>query len=573
MQFKYLRGWRGMLDLLHILPQPPTFAPNVQVRSFFPYNLRQFEFMKDTIAMASISATFSFLFFIRLSVYATLVEDLNNLHPPPDFNSTITTNCLNNPSLRYCNSSPEDLNDIFKSTIVASHLCNESKNPNCVESFPKIDLKNKPKIVPLYLSFNFFWKYCPLTILTIDISNNSMKGSFPLEILQCTQIQVLDLSHNGLTGEVPIQSLFPLNNLTVLNLSYNHFSESKISDAYFFERFNASCVIQSGILPNHRNYTIKAVILLILFPISLILFVGCFGWLCFVRPDYLPRMFQRRHKFTPSMIESITNEFSRRNAVAKGEGVDIYRGSLGDGTEVRIEIYNDGISRDNRRKFVEECKVLVQFCHKNIVQVMGWCDNQRLRAIVTEWTDGETVEMWLSDTAPPWTHRLKVMKGVLDGMCYLEEQWPEVEYDLRTSSVLLSSNVEPLISRFKVGNRSNCAKKIYKVGMFLLEIIANRRPNEDFDEGEADFIQHIRRHYPGSLQKVIDERMKLSENMVNQAKNGIGLGLMCIDQSSTKHPSLSHIFNMISKAYESCLALPFQHHSEDSRRHNRVPSV
>ena len=415
--------------------------------------------------MASISETLLLFFSIILTLSramhsASVVEDLNNLKPPPDFNTTIRNNCVHNPSLRYCNSS--DLNEIFKSTIVASHLCNESRNPNCVETFPKIDLRSRPKIAPLYLSFSFFWKYCPLSILSIDLSNNSMKGSFPIDVLQCTQIQALDLSHNELTGDVPIHSFSPLTNLTLLNLSYNYFSESTMSDTEFFKRFNASSFIHSGLLPNQKKFTIKAIILLVGFPIFVILMVGCFWWLCFVRPDFLPRVFRRKNKFTLSMLKAATDGFSRENLVGKGEGVDMYRGVLRDGTQVRIEIYRDDISRESQRRFEEECKVLVQLSHENIVQVLGSCSRRKLRAIVTEWMEGENVEIWLSRSAPSWKHRLKILMGVVKGMCYLHEEWPEVGYDLRTSSVLLSDNLEPLISRFKVGDQSSSTRsKLY----------------------------------------------------------------------------------------------------------------
>ena len=285
-----------------------------------------------------------------------------------------------------------------------------------------------------------------------------MKGSFPIDVLHCTQIHALDLSHNGLTGDVPIHSFSPLTNLTLLNLSYNQFSESKISDTEFFKRFNASSFIHSGLLLDRKKFTIKVIILLVGFPIFVILMVGCFVWLCFIRPDFLPRVFRRKNKFTPSMLKAATDRFSRQNLVGKGEGVDIYKGVLRDGTQVRIEIYWDDISRESQRIFSEECKVLVQLSHKNIVRVLGWCSRRKLRAIVTEWMEGENVEIWLSGSAPTWKHRLKILMGVVKGMCYLQEEWPEVEYDLRTSSVLLSDNLEPLISRFKVGDQSSITR-------------------------------------------------------------------------------------------------------------------
>ncbi|WCJ20137.1 Leucine-rich repeat protein kinase family protein [Euphorbia peplus] len=502
---------------------------------------------------------------------ATVVEDLATLKPPPDFNTTIVTNCQHFPSLRYCNSSPMDLNEIFKFTIVASHLCNESKNPNCVQSFAKIDLRNRPKIVPLYLSYNFFWKYCPLSILSIDLSNNSLKGTFPTDLLSCAQIHALDLSLNALTGDVPIAAFSPLTNLTFLNLSFNLFMEGRVSDSYFFKRFNDSSFLHSGLIPSHHNYKLKAMLLLLGFPFCLIVMILCFGWVCIVRPDYLPKMLPiRKHTFTPAILKAATNHFSRKNLVVKTEAVSIYRGTLRDGSEVRVDIYRNNISREDQRKFTEECKVLVQLHHENIVRVVGWCGNRKLRAVVTEWTEGDNVEMWLKESFPSWKQRLKLLMKVVQGMCYLQEQWPEIGYDLRTNSVLLNTNMEPLISRFKIGHQNIYSKNIYKFGVFLLEMITNRRPQEEFERGEAGFIEYIRMTSSGNPQNVIDARMKLPESMLDQVKHGIDLGLMCTDESTSKLPSLDQIFNMVGRAYKSCLVSEMQSHRRTHRDRERT---
>lgn len=414
--------------------------------------------------MAYISEIIFVIFFaissisFQVTFTATVVDDLNNLQPPPEFNSTITRNCLSNPSLRYCNSTPIDLNEIFKSTIVASHLCNISNNTNCHESFPKIDLRGQPKTAPLYLSFAFFWKFCPLTILSIDLSNSSIKGNFPIDIFHCSQITNLDLSLNNLSGDVPIQNFSLLENLTFLNLSYNQFSESKISDKHFFERFNTSSFIHSGILPNHKEYTIKAVLLLVGFPFFVILVVIFFGWICFWRPDFLPKFLQRKHKFTYSILKAATDGFSETNLLKATGKVCIYKGILRDGTDVRIEIMFDIMSRENRRRFVEQAKVLVHLHHVNVVSMLGWCDNRRFRTIISEWTDSENVETWLENSAPSWKKRVKVMLGIAAGICYLHEGWPEVGYDLKTRNLLLSEDGEPLITKFKLDNHQSSAK-------------------------------------------------------------------------------------------------------------------
>ncbi|XP_062011486.1 probable LRR receptor-like serine/threonine-protein kinase At2g23950 [Rosa rugosa] len=533
--------------------------------------------------MASISATFVILLFtISFSVSATLsasvIDDLKRLKPPQDFNSTIMKNCLQNPSLRYCStSSPMDLDEIFKSTIVASHLCNESKNSNCIESFPKVDLRSRPNIAPLYLSFTFFWKYCPLSILSIDLSNASLKSNFPIDVLHCTQIQSLDMSHNELYGDVPIENFSALTNLTVLNLSYNHFSESKISDTLFFKKFNSSSFLHSGLIPDHQKFRIKAIVLLIGFPIFVILKVCCLWWLCFRRPDFLPRMFRRKHRFTPAILKAATNGFSRHNLMGKSASVDIYKGTLRDGTDVRIEVY----SSESHPQVIEECKVLVQLCHKNLANLLGWCDNRKLRAIVTEWMEGENLESWLLGSSfTPWNYRLRILMGIVEGMCYLQEQWPEVGYDLRTSSIMLCNySLDPKISRFKVGNQSSSSRRMYKFGVFLLEMMVNRRPQEEFERGEAGFIEYIRMHYPGNLEQLIDPKMELTQNTVDQAKQAISLGLMCTEVSSNRQPSLEQVFDIVSRAYQSCRVLASHHnhyhrrfHAERGKGHRRVQS-
>ncbi|KAK1370304.1 putative leucine-rich repeat receptor-like serine/threonine-protein kinase [Heracleum sosnowskyi] len=485
---------------------------------------------------------------------ASVVEDLNNLKPPPDFNLTIANNCQLNPSLRYCNATPNDLHAIFKSTIVASHLCRESRNPNCVDSFPKINLRDRPKIAPLYLSFSFFWKYCPLTIVVIDISHNDLKGEFPSDVFHCTQIRKLDLSHNELSGDVPIQSFSLLNNLTMLNLSYNYFSETKISDDQFLKRFNSSSFIHSGLLPDHKKLKIKVVLLVLCFPLLVILLVGFLSWLCFWRPDFLPRGVRRKHKFTPSMLKAETDGFSKSNLVRRSAGTDIYKGVLRDGSKVRIEIYKTSACRENRRKFVEECRVLIELCHENLVQVLGWCDNRSLKAVVTEWVDEYNVEIWLSTTAPQWKYRVRILMGIIEGMTYLQEGWPEVDYDLKTSSILFSQNEEPMISRFRVDEHYSCSRKMYKFGVLVLEMITNRRPREEFEGKEGSFVEWVRDHYPEDSEEVIDEKLKRAGHDFDHATEALELGLMCTDLVHGQQPSLDEVYDVISRLHRCCVA-------------------
>ncbi|KAL3739384.1 hypothetical protein ACJRO7_020751 [Eucalyptus globulus] len=496
------------------------------------------------------------LLLLPVILSATVVDDLRNLRPPPDFNSTITGNCLRNPSLRYCgNSRPlGGLDEIFKFTVVASHLCNESRNPNCVESFDKIDLRGRPKIAPLYLSFDFFWKYCPLSIQSIDFSNNSLRGEFPTGVLACAQVRALDFSHNELSGDFPVEMLASLVNLTVLNLSYNHFSECKLSESLVFRRFNSSNFVHSGLIPNKQSFAVKAMFLMIGLPLMVILLVGFMAMLCFRRRNLSLESRQPRHHFTTSMLKVATSGFSRENLEGKSDGVDIYRGILRDGTQARIEIYWSDISTESMRKFVEECEVLVQLRHKNLVRVFGWCNDREMRAIVMEWTDGESLEIWLTERAPQLKHRLTVLVGVMEGMCYLHELWPQVGYDLRTSSIILSRNLEPLISRFEFDSRNSISKNKHKFGVLLLEMITDIGKMEDIEAGEAGFIEYIRMNFPANLQNLLDERIMICSATIEQARQVIEIGLACIDHSANEQLKMDWIRLILLRIYRACHA-------------------
>ncbi|GFP95924.1 receptor-like serine/threonine-protein kinase ale2 [Phtheirospermum japonicum] len=484
---------------------------------------------------------------IPVTFTATVIEDLNNLQPPPDFNFTITKNCQTNPSLRYCNHNAipfDNIHEIFKFTIVASHLCNISNNPNCIETFPKIDLHSQPRIAPLYLSFTFFWKYCPLTILSIDLSNNSIKGNFPTEVFYCSQIQALDLSHNSISGDVPVQKFSFLENLTLLNLSYNHFSEFRISDAGFFNRFNSSSFFHSGLVPNQEGFfKIKAVFLLIGFPFLVIAVVVVLGWLCF------SGFSQSGHEFTPSVLNAATDRFSVRNLAGK----NTYRGILRDGSEVRIYICSGKFSRETRERFVGKSRVLVQLRHKNIVPVLGWCDSRRFRANVSEWVDGENIEAWVINSVPAWDQRVKVILGIAAGICYLHEEWPQVNYSLKTRNIVLSEDGEPLITRFKIDDHHHhsSTKKTYKFGMFVLEMVTNRRPKEEFGN-EAGFVEWVKMQFPENPESVIDKRMKKNLEIVSEAADVVEFGLMCTDLSSDRQPGWDKICDLLSNV--SCAA-------------------
>ncbi|CAL9051274.1 unnamed protein product [Musa banksii] len=215
-----------------------------------------------------------------------------------------------------------------------------------------------------------------------------------------------------------------------------------------------------------------------------------------------------------------------------------------------------------RRTFGEECRILAQLRHKNVAKVIGWCDRRDMQAVVTEGVHVRSVEEWLV-VAPPWKQRLKVMMGVMDGICYLDEHWLRVGYDLRTRSVLLREDIEPSICKFKVRNQDSESTNVYWLGMFVLEVVANKRPREALEASETGFIDWVRLQCPAQIKKVVDEKMKkLTAASFEQIKQVTAVDLECTDVSANGSPTMKHVSRMLRRACvpSSAQAIHAHHH-------------
>ncbi|KAG1330887.1 putative kinase CHARK [Cocos nucifera] len=69
--------------------------------------------------------------------------------------------------------------------------------------------------------------------------------------------------------------------------------------------------------------------------------------------------------------------FQRIIWCGEGKGGRFTKGDS-DGLEIDIKVQRGRISAESRRVFDEECRVLVQLRHKNLVKVLGWCDQRKV---------------------------------------------------------------------------------------------------------------------------------------------------------------------------------------------------
>jgi serine/threonine protein kinase len=146
-----------------------------------------------------------------------------------------------------------------------------------------------------------------------------------------------------------------------------------------------------------------------------------------------------------------------------GGFAEVYKAQLQDSQVVAAKVLVGGKYRKSRlnegelHSLKKEAAILLRLeGHKNIVRLIGICDDPNCYALLLEYVpDGNLRELLLSkDTKmASWENKLDVAHQISDGMCHLHSQSPPVIHqDLKPGNVLcrlsLEGNIECKITDF-----------------------------------------------------------------------------------------------------------------------------
>lgn len=154
--------------------------------------------------------------------------------------------------------------------------------------------------------------------------------------------------------------------------------------------------------------------------------------------------------FTYGELSSATNNFSAQ--VGQGGYGKVYKGILSDGTVVAIKRAQEG-SLQGEKEFLTEISLLSRLHHRNLVSLIGYCDEEGEQMLVYEFMPNGTLRDHLSVTAKePLTFamRLKIALGAAKGLMYLhtEADPPIFHRDVKASNILLDSKFAAKVADF-----------------------------------------------------------------------------------------------------------------------------
>ncbi|GKV09577.1 hypothetical protein SLEP1_g21056 [Rubroshorea leprosula] len=156
--------------------------------------------------------------------------------------------------------------------------------------------------------------------------------------------------------------------------------------------------------------------------------------------------------FTYGELVLATNNFDIFTQIGQGGYGKVYRGTLADGTIVAIKRAQQG-SLQGEKEFLTEIQLLSRLHHRNLVSLVGYCDQEGEQMLVYEYMSNGTLQDHLSGKIKEplsFTRRLRIALGSSKGILYLhtEVDPPIFHRDIKASNILLDSKLVAKVADF-----------------------------------------------------------------------------------------------------------------------------
>ncbi|KAL1182154.1 hypothetical protein V6Z11_A02G099500 [Gossypium hirsutum] len=128
--------------------------------------------------------------------------------------------------------------------------------------------------------------------------------------------------------------------------------------------------------------------------------------------------------FTFKEMALATDNFNSSNQVGQGGYGKVYKGTLPDKTVVAIKRAEEG-SLQGQKEFFTEIKLLSRLHHRNLVSLVGYCDEEGEQMLVYEFLPNGTLRDWLSAKSKRSLNfgmRLRIALGSAKGILYLHTE-------------------------------------------------------------------------------------------------------------------------------------------------------
>ncbi|KAG1369774.1 G-type lectin S-receptor-like serine/threonine-protein kinase LECRK2 [Cocos nucifera] len=284
--------------------------------------------------------------------------------------------------------------------------------------------------------------------------------------------------------------------------------------------------------------------------------------------------------FSYHELREATDDFKEQ--LGKGAFGTVFKGSLPNGERAIAVKRLERMVDEGEREFQTEMRTIGRTHHKNLVRLLGFCDEGPNRLLVYEYmSNGSLADLiFKTERRPHWDDRVRIAVDVARGILYLHEECDTriIHCDIKPQNILMDGNWTAKISDFGLaklltprqtrtftcirGTRGYLAPEwhknapitvkadVYSFGIVLLEIVCCRK-NMDL-EAEVDAIVLLDWVYQcfvsGELQKLIPDEVDTTE-----LDRLVKVGLWCTQSEPAFQPVTKNVVMMLEGNIEVSL--------------------
>uniref|UniRef100_A0A175YFJ8 Receptor-like serine/threonine-protein kinase n=1 Tax=Daucus carota subsp. sativus TaxID=79200 RepID=A0A175YFJ8_DAUCS len=156
-----------------------------------------------------------------------------------------------------------------------------------------------------------------------------------------------------------------------------------------------------------------------------------------------------RH-FTSHELVEATNGF--KEELGRGSFGIVYKGVIQMSSSVIVAVKKiDSLIQDGAKEFKTEVNVIAQTHHKNLVRLVGYCEEEEHHLLVYEYmVNGILASLLFSSVKPSWALRNHIALGIARGLAYLHEECSTqiIHCDIKPQNILLDEHYNARISDF-----------------------------------------------------------------------------------------------------------------------------
>ncbi|KAL6839754.1 hypothetical protein ACP4OV_030442 [Aristida adscensionis] len=284
--------------------------------------------------------------------------------------------------------------------------------------------------------------------------------------------------------------------------------------------------------------------------------------------------------FTYAELEKATNGF--KEVLGTGASSIVYKGQLQDELRTGIAVKRiDKLQQDTDKEFTVEVQTIGRTHHKNLVRLLGFCDEGKESLLVYEFMANGSLDIFLfGNQRLHWNVRVQLALGVARGLLYLHEECSTqiIHCDIKPQNILLDENFTAKISDFGLakllrtnetrtntgirGTRGYVAPEwfknmgitakvdVYSFGVILLELICCRRNVELEAAGEDETILTYWAndcYRCGRTDLLVKDDEEAIFNL-KKVERFVAVALWCLQEDPTMRPTMLKVTQMLDGA-------------------------